>query len=64
MSEPRPGSWMRRLVGWCFALLAAAIALCQAVHIIESIWAQLAIGTGVITIGVGIVALVRRRSRF
>lgn len=64
MSEPNPGGWVSRIVGWCFALLAGAIALCAAVSIVEGIWPQLCIGAGVIALAAVVVAVIRRRSRF
>lgn len=64
MSEPNPGSWVSRILGWCLGLLVAAMALCSAVSIVEGIWPQLCIGAGIVAIVVGIVAIIRRRSRF
>jgi len=61
---PNPGSWIGRIVGWCFALLVGAMALSAAVEIIQSIWWQLCVGGLVVVIVVVIVAVLRHRSRF
>lgn len=47
-----PSSLVDRLVGWCFSLLLAAMALYGAVQLIHCIWPWLAIGLAV----VGVVA--------
>lgn len=57
----QPASLWDRLVGACFGLLAAALALYVAVRLIESIWLVLVgIGVGVGVVA-GLVAAVRRR---
>jgi hypothetical protein len=57
----QPASLLERLVGGCFGLLAAAIALTIAVHLIESIWPVLvAIGLGVAAVA-GLVIVLRWR---
>ena len=52
----RPSSWLDQLVGACFGLLAAAVALYIAVRLIELVWVVL------LLIGV-VVAAVARRGR-
>lgn len=61
---PNPGSWVGRVVGWCFALLVGAMALEGAVRIVEGIWWQLCIGAAVALAVAGGIALIRRSSRF
>jgi hypothetical protein len=45
-----PGRWVDRLVGWCFSILAATIALYCAVELIEAILPALIVVVGVLTI--------------
>lgn len=57
----RPSSWLDQLVGACFGLLAAAVALYLAVRLIEMVWvALLLIGVIVATVA-GVVAVLRWR---
>lgn len=57
----RRSSWLDQLVGACFGLLAAAVALYLAVRLIEMVWVWLLlIGIGVAAI-VGLVAALRWR---
>ena len=49
-----PSSLVDKLVGWCFALLLAAMALYGAVMLIQCIWPWLVIALAVI----GVVAVV------
>lgn len=54
-------SLLQRLVGGCFCLLAAAVAVYVAVRLIESVWPVL-LGIGVGVTGVaGLVTALRRR---
>lgn len=56
----QPTSLLDRLVGGCFGLLAAALALYVAVHLIEAIWLVLVgFGVGVVAV-LGLVATLRR----
>ncbi|MFL6162728.1 MAG: hypothetical protein ACJ74U_10920 [Jatrophihabitantaceae bacterium] len=56
-----PASLLQRLVGGCFSLLAAAVAVYVAVRLIESVWLVLVgIGVGVVAV-VGLVTALRWR---
>lgn len=48
MADPSPSSLLDRLIGWCFALLLAAMALYGAVLLIQCIWPWLVIGLAVV----------------
>lgn len=48
VSEPSPSSLLDKLVGWCFAILLASMALYGAVRLIRCIWPWLAIGLAVV----------------
>lgn len=61
---PDPGSWIGRIVGWCFALLVGAMALSAAVQIVEDVWWQLCIGGLVAIVVAVLIAVLRNRSRF
>ncbi|KXP04257.1 MULTISPECIES: hypothetical protein [Tsukamurella] len=49
-----PGSWVDRLVGWCFGLLLAAVAINCAVALIQQVLPTLVVVLGI----VGVVAVV------
>ena len=56
-----PGSWMDRLIGWCFGILFGAIALYCAVSLIESILPTLIVivgGLALIGLLVGVVVVI------
>jgi hypothetical protein len=48
MADPSPSSLLDKLVGWCFAILLAAMALYGAVLLIQCIWPWLVIGLAVV----------------
>jgi hypothetical protein len=50
------GRWTDRLIGWCFGILAAVIALYCAVKVLEAIWPALVVILG----AVAIIALIIR----
>ena len=58
-----PGSWIGRLVGWCFMALVAAMALYGAVAIVRSIWLFLCIGLAAAAILAAIGRLISHRYR-
>jgi len=58
-----PRSWLDRLVGACFGLLLAAIALHWAVRLIESVWPALVAVAVVVGVVVTAVSAWRARSR-
>ncbi|GAB3622770.1 hypothetical protein GCM10027418_08520 [Mariniluteicoccus endophyticus] len=58
------GSWLDRLVGWCFAALLGAMALYGAVAVIRSIWLPLCIGLAVVGAVVLVGWLVLHARRF
>lgn len=45
-----PSNWVGRVTGWCFRILAAAIALSCAVKIIVSVWPTLAAIAGIVAL--------------
>lgn len=47
MTGSNPGTWINRIVGWCFGLLAAALALYCAVKVLEAIWPALVAIVGI-----------------
>ncbi|HKP39466.1 hypothetical protein [Mycobacterium sp.] len=60
---------MNRLIGWCFGLLAGAVALYCAIRLIESILPALIVVVGTLTlialvIGAGIVVIRTWRNRW
>lgn len=57
----RPSSWLDQLVGACFGLLAAAVALYLAVRLIELVWVWLLLTGIVVAALVGIVVALRWR---
>jgi thiol:disulfide interchange protein len=59
----RPSSWLDQLVGACFGLLAAAVALHVAARLIEQVWVVLLVIGGVVAVVVGLVAVLRWRRR-
>jgi len=63
MSSSNPRSWLDSLVGLCFGLLLAAIAVHVAVKLIEAVWAALVLIVGAGLLLTGAVALLRRRDR-
>lgn len=50
MNGTNPGRWMDRLIGWCFGILIAVIALYCAVSLIESILPTLIVIVGVLAV--------------
>jgi heme/copper-type cytochrome/quinol oxidase subunit 4 len=48
--SPDPSNWVSRVTGWCFSILAAAIALWCAVKVLVGIWPTLAMIAGIIAI--------------
>ena len=63
MSSSNPRSWLDGLVGLCFTLLLAAIAVHVAVRLLEAVWPALLLILGVGLLLVGAVTLLRRRDR-
>lgn len=59
-----PNSMLDRLVGWCFALLLAAMALYGAALLIRCIWPWLVIGLAVVGAVILVGWLVIRWRRF
>lgn len=45
-----PGSWMDRMIGWCFGILLSVIALYCAVSLIESILPTLIVIIGLLAL--------------
>ena len=45
-----PGGWIDRLIGWCFGILLAVIALYCAVRLIESILPTLIVIIGILAL--------------
>jgi hypothetical protein len=45
-----PGSWVDRMIGWCFGILLGVIALYCAVSLIESILPTLMVIVGVLAL--------------
>lgn len=56
--SPDPSHWVGRLTGWCFSILAAAIALSCAVKLIVCIWPTLATIVGIAALLVIIIRIV------
>lgn len=48
MADPSPSSLLDRLVGWCFTILLASMALYGAVLLVQCIWPWLVIGLAVV----------------
>jgi uncharacterized membrane protein required for colicin V production len=46
--------WPDRLIGWCFGLLAAVLALYCAVKVLEAIWPALVTIVGIAALSVAI----------
>lgn len=59
-----PSSLLDKLVGWCFAILLAAMALYGAVLLIQCIWPWLVIGLAVVGAVILVGWLVIRWRRF
>lgn len=57
-SNGDPGSWLDRLVGWCFGLLLAAVAINCAVAIIQQVLPTLVVILGIIGIVAALVGVV------
>jgi thiol:disulfide interchange protein len=57
----QPSSWLDQVVGACFALLAAAVALYLAARLIEQVWAVLLLIGIVIAVVAGLAAVLRWR---
>ena len=64
MADPSPSSLLEKLVGWCFAILLAAMALYGAVLLIQCIWPWLVIGLAVVGAVILVGWLVIRWRRF
>lgn len=45
-----PGSWVDRMIGWCFGILLGVIALYCAVRLIESILPTLLVIIGIVAL--------------
>jgi hypothetical protein len=57
-----PGGWVDRMIGWCFSILFAVIALYCAVRLIESILPTLIVIVGVLAIVgllIGVIVVIR-----
>jgi hypothetical protein len=63
MYGSNPRSWLDGLVGLCFGLLLAAIAVHVAVRLIEAVWPVLLLILGIGAVLAAGVALLRRRDR-
>jgi hypothetical protein len=50
VTGPDPGRWMDRLIGWCWGILLASIALYCAVKVLEAIWPALVVIVGIAAI--------------
>lgn len=57
----RPSSWLDQLVGACFGLLAAAVALHVAARLIEQVWPVLLLIGVVVVVVSGLVTVMRWR---
>lgn len=64
MADPSPSSLLDRLVGWCFALLLASMALYGAVQLIRCIWPWLVMGLAAVGAVILVGWLVIRWRRF
>lgn len=49
------GRWVNRIVGWCFSILAATIALYGAVKVLEAIWPALVAIVGICVLAAAVV---------
>jgi hypothetical protein len=58
VTGPDPGRWIDRLIGWCFSILGASIALYCAVKVLEAIWLALIVIVGAVAITALIIRLV------
>lgn len=56
--SPDPSHWISRLTGWCFSILAAAVALWCAVRLVCAMWPTLATIVGIAAILVVIIRVV------
>ncbi len=63
MSSSNPCSWLDSLLGLCFGLLLAALAVYVAVRLIEAIWTVLLLILGIGGLLAAVAALLRRRDR-
>jgi hypothetical protein len=52
------GRWVDRIIGWCFGILAAVLALYCAVKVLEAVWPTLIVIVGVAAIIALIIRLV------
>ncbi|WP_068182378.1 hypothetical protein [Mycobacterium sp. UM_CSW] len=69
MNSSGPGHFVDRLIGWCFSILAAAIALYCAVKLLADILPALVVVVGALTlislvVGAGIVVFRTIRNRW
>lgn len=64
MKTDQPESIVSRMVGACFTILLAAMALYGAVQIIASVWVPLCIGAAAIAGLIGTYYLIRYRRGF
>ena len=56
--NPNGSRWVDRLMGWCFSILLAVIALYCAVKVLEAIWPALLVIVGIAAIIALIIRLV------
>jgi heme/copper-type cytochrome/quinol oxidase subunit 4 len=53
-----PGSWVDRMIGWCFGILLGVIALYCTVRLIESILPTLIVIIGIVALIAAIIGLI------
>jgi len=58
LNGSNPGRWIDRLIGWCFGILGASIALYCAVKVLEAIWPALVAIVGITAISALIIRIV------
>jgi hypothetical protein len=58
VNSTNPGRWIDRLIGWCFGILGAVIALYCAVKVLEAIWPALVMIVGIGAIGAVVIRLI------
>lgn len=58
MNGSNPGRLVDRLIGWCFGILGAVIALYCAVKVLEAIWPALVVIVGIAVLSILIVRVV------
>lgn len=52
-----------RVIGACFSLLCAAIAIYVAIHLLIAVWPEIAVGVAVVGMVVMIASIFRARNR-